>query len=445
MFKIESFLSARLFLAPEKVDDKIFFLSNMSGRLSLYSMGKKGSVPVPLLPPEIAVQNPHLVGNLYRVFPGIKKILIMLDKDGDENYQPMLIPICGGYPDPIISDFFQDTSSNYRFYLVKTFPDKNLAYFTAASHHKPLHITFRLNLKTGEMIKYHESIHGADIDGVNTEHNKFILNEGYTVGDQVLYLWENGESMVLYGTPLGDREPGKTYPLNSIYGCHFVNKDRGILFFTAMFDDRGGLGYLDIQNPKKVHPIKITGIKHHGKGEFNGIRHMKKDRYFAFYNIDGSSWVYEGTFTRKDLVFKLTNVIVGKGKVSNGVLEHLSWEKETDNISLSFSTAISPTQIYRIKKNRDKIQQLTDERVLAIPEKILSRGEDVSFTSFDDLRISARLYFPDENLGFENPRPLIYYIHGGPQSQERPDFSWFSMPLIQYLTLNGFAVFVPIP
>nr|HMN61915.1 alpha/beta fold hydrolase [Anaerolinea sp.] len=40
-------------------------------------------------------------------------------------------------------------------------------------------------------------------------------------------------------------------------------------------------------------------------------------------------------------------------------------------------------------------------------------------------------------------RPVVYYIHGGPQGQERPDFAWFSMPLIQYLTLNGFAVFVP--
>ena len=41
------------------------------------------------------------------------------------------------------------------------------------------------------------------------------------------------------------------------------------------------------------------------------------------------------------------------------------------------------------------------------------------------------------------PYPLVYYIHGGPQSQEIPDFSWFSMPLIQLLTLKGIAVFVP--
>jgi dipeptidyl aminopeptidase/acylaminoacyl peptidase len=38
---------------------------------------------------------------------------------------------------------------------------------------------------------------------------------------------------------------------------------------------------------------------------------------------------------------------------------------------------------------------------------------------------------------------VVYYIHGGPQDQERPDYAWFSMPLIQFLTLQGFAVFVP--
>jgi dipeptidyl aminopeptidase/acylaminoacyl peptidase len=81
--------------------------------------------------------------------------------------------------------------------------------------------------------------------------------------------------------------------------------------------------------------------------------------------------------------------------------------------------------------------------VLGIPQEWLSPGEDASFTSYDGLRTSARLYLPAPALGFAGPRPLVYYIHGGPQGQERPDFTWFSMPLIQYLTLNGFAVFVP--
>jgi dipeptidyl aminopeptidase/acylaminoacyl peptidase len=85
----------------------------------------------------------------------------------------------------------------------------------------------------------------------------------------------------------------------------------------------------------------------------------------------------------------------------------------------------------------------TEERILGIPEAQLSKGEDASFVSFDGTRVSARLYLPAESLGFSGPRPLVYYIHGGPQGQERPDFAWFSMPLIQFLTLRGFAVFVP--
>ena len=56
---------------------------------------------------------------------------------------------------------------------------------------------------------------------------------------------------------------------------------------------------------------------------------------------------------------------------------------------------------------------------------------------------AARLYLPSDPLGHQGARPLVDDVHGGPQSQERPNFAWFSTPLIQALTLNGFAGFVP--
>ncbi len=49
-FPIESLLSARLLLAPRVVGDKVYFLSDFSGVLSLYSMDKTGGIPQPLLP-----------------------------------------------------------------------------------------------------------------------------------------------------------------------------------------------------------------------------------------------------------------------------------------------------------------------------------------------------------------------------------------------------------
>jgi dipeptidyl aminopeptidase/acylaminoacyl peptidase len=81
--------------------------------------------------------------------------------------------------------------------------------------------------------------------------------------------------------------------------------------------------------------------------------------------------------------------------------------------------------------------------VLGIPQEYLSEGEDSSYSSFDGLQIPSRLYLPSPKLNISGPYPLVLWIHGGPQSQEVPDFTWFSMPLIQYLTLNGFAVSVP--
>ena len=53
--RIESFLSARLFMFPQFAGERIYFISNLSGHLSLYVMDYGGSVPEPLLPPNVAL------------------------------------------------------------------------------------------------------------------------------------------------------------------------------------------------------------------------------------------------------------------------------------------------------------------------------------------------------------------------------------------------------
>ena len=75
MTRIESLLSARLFMAPQQAGDRIYFISDLSGRLSLYAMDARagGSVPEPLLPPHIALQNPDLIGGYsFYVFPRLE-------------------------------------------------------------------------------------------------------------------------------------------------------------------------------------------------------------------------------------------------------------------------------------------------------------------------------------------------------------------------------------
>ena len=104
--RIEALLSARLFVEPQLAGERVYFVSNLSGHLSLYSMEVGGGVPVPLLPPRIALQNPELLGgHLFQVLPELDRILVMIDHDGDENYEPFLISLDGGFPEPLADQF----------------------------------------------------------------------------------------------------------------------------------------------------------------------------------------------------------------------------------------------------------------------------------------------------------------------------------------------------
>ena len=440
--RIEALLSARLFQSPQLVGDRITFISNLSGRLSLYAMDYGGSVPEPLLPPHLALQNPHHVPHLFQVYPKLGQILLMLDKDGDEQYQPMFVPLEGGFPEPL----FGDALADYRVQLAHVDEARNVAYFFAESRHEPVNVTFRADLAVRELTPIYKGMYGAYAAGANDDNTQVALIEGYTAGDNVLYLWDaaTGQTRLLNGWPLAERAPGEAVPLTSFGATCFVPSGRGLLLTTSLFEDAYGLGWISLAEPETVARVEVRGAVHDGLGEMENLQHLRGNRYALQYNIDGESWLYEGEFDEDAREMRLDAVICGRGSLRGGVMDSFNYDKAADRFVLSFSTATSPTQIYTVEgASRDIVRQHTRERVLALPQAWLSPGEDASFASHDGLRVSARLYRPSPALGYAGPRPLIYYVHGGPQSQERPDFSWFSMPLIQFLTINGFAVFVP--
>lgn len=478
LFKIESLLAARLFVSPQLVGDRLFFISDLSGRLSLYAMDEGGSVPEPLLPPDLALQNPALVeGESFFVFPKIGQVLVMIDRDGDENYQPMFVPLEGGIPEPVFGERFQ----GQQVLCSHADPEHNLAAFQVDPRTSPLALTFLADLETRELTGLGTSLYLNRFAGHNHDYSKIALFDEYTAGDHILYIWERdtGKRRLLYGVPLEERHEGEAVPLNSIDHCYFTPSGKGLLFFTSLFDDKYGLGYLWLEGPATPRPVEITGTLHSGLGELypkKGLAHLRDNRYLITYNIDGCSFAYEGAFDESALRFRADRQVIGDGQLSRGVLQHLAYEKPSGRYALSFSTATSPSQLYTIDAsqvvhqnetaglpslNRHSlstqngvtspqhhhvgalITQLTRERILGIPQRLFSSSEDASYTSFDGLPVPARLYLPSTELGFEGKRPVVFYVHGGPQSQERPDFTWFSMPLIQFFTLNGLAVFVP--
>ena len=449
-FPMESLLSARRILTPQLVDDRIYFVSDMGGMYSLFAMDKQGSIPEPLLPRGLALQNPHLLGGYnYRVISSLKKILVMVDKDGDENYQPCFIPLSGGVPEPIFGDRYAGQQL-----LCIQYDDKTTtAYFFIDDRKTPNQECIKVDLKTLKVTSYGTSIYGNFCIGYNASHDQVLLGDTYTANDDVLYIWKNGdkERSLLFGTPIEAREKGKEYPLLGLGRCYFIKNDTALIFRTTLHDDKGGIGFLDLAKPTEIHPVKVSGIQHKGIGQLEWIRRIHNNRYLVGFNIDGCSWVYQAILdeTTTPLHVQLKEVLIGNaplaGGVALGIDEALSGDKEEPSVEYitAFTTATSPSQLVLINPQTQQISQLSNERILGIDQKYLAPGEDASFKSFDGLNISARLYLPSTELGYKKPYPLILYVHGGPQGQERPDFTWFSMPLIQYFTLNGFAVFVP--
>jgi len=434
--RIESLLSARLFLSPQWVGEYIYFLSNLSGHISLYKMRLEGGVPQPLLPPNIVLPNPDLLGGApFRVYPSLGKILVMIDQDGDEVYQPYMIPLNGDFPEPLLPERF----AGQRAHCVEADEDANTAVFLCESQTSALQSTFMIHLDTLTVTDIGQSEWGYFPVATSDDKRTIVLAEGYTNGDTVLYLWEHGSIRKFYGTPLSERTPDQDVPLTG-FGYGEI-ENGGLLIASCLFEDSYGLVYFSLTSSGEPQPVTISGALHSGVGEFENATRLLGDRYLVQYNIDGSSWLYEATFDPAALHMTLVRPLVGTGELADGKLEAVHHSRAEDHLALSFSSATSPTQLYTLKDGA--LKRHTDERILGISPDLLSTGEDASFVSHDGLRISARLYLPASAFRYEAPYPLIYYVHGGPQSQERPDFAWFSMPLIQFLTLNGFAVFVP--
>jgi dipeptidyl aminopeptidase/acylaminoacyl peptidase len=439
--RIESLLSARLFVEPQLADDRITFVSNLSGHLSLYAMDARGGVPEPLLPPQIALQNPELVGgHLFHVLSGRGEILVMIDSDGDENYVPYVVPVDGGFPEPLAEEVF----AGGRSHLVDVDDDAEIAYFSVESREQATQTAVRVHLAAGAAESLWQSPYGALVAAWTPDHSRVVLLDGYTMGDVVLYEVVDGSRRMLYGTPFDERNPETEYALSGFRSAYGTASGAGVLLVTSVYDDTGSLAFLDLGRPGELEPVAVDGLAHDGVGELEGLEHLEDDRYSLTYNIDGCSWTYAGAFDETARTFLVERVLVGQGELEGGVLHGIQHDPESGRFVVSFCTATSPTQILVLPaENGGAPAPLTRERALGLAPEALSGGEDASFESHDGRRVSARLYVPSPGLGFDGPRPLVYYVHGGPQSQERPNFAWFSMPLIQILTLEGFAVFVP--
>ncbi|HYO88980.1 MAG TPA: hypothetical protein VER79_10045, partial [Candidatus Limnocylindrales bacterium] len=377
MVRIESFLAARLFLSPQWVGDQLYFISNLSGRLSLYRMPEAGGVPQPLLPPDIALFTPELIGgDPFRVFPALGNIAVMIDDHGNEEYAPYTVPIDGGFPEALLPEVF----AGQRSHMSYSSGIGQFAVFDCESLSESINTTYLVRLDSGMVQQIARSTHGQGAAGVSAAGDKIAVVEGYTVGDDILKVWTKESGLKpLFGTPLEERDDGAQPPLTGFGAAAFTQAGDAILIRTALFDDHYGIGRIALNAPDRIEPITITGLRHTGMGELDAIHPLKDSRYSLTYNIDGAAWLYEARYDDPARTLTVDAVVAGQGTSASGVLAGEDYDSAANRYAFAFSTATSPTQLYT--SDHGSLRQRTNERVLGIPADQLAQGEDASFTA----------------------------------------------------------------
>lgn len=131
---------------------------------------------------------------------------------------------------------------------------------------------------------------------------------------------------------------------------------------------------------------------------------------------------------------------LGGPKLPPGEIENLKFSHDGRNLGFTLN-GTTGRDVYVWDTRNRRLTQWTDSEVGGLDKSAFVAPQLVSYQTFDQdesgrRKIPAYLYKPAGN----GPFPVLVYIHGGPESQFRPNFNAF----IQYLALElKIAVLAP--
>ena len=114
----------------------------------------------------------------------------------------------------------------------------------------------------------------------------------------------------------------------------------------------------------------------------------------------------------------------------------LEFSRDGKALALVVSGAATPADIWIMDVGTGAFRQVTKSPHAGVDLAKLVRPELVRFKAHDGLDLSGWLYKPAAGAA---PFPAVLSFHGGPEGQERPNFS----SLYQALLSRGIAVFAP--
>ncbi len=335
------------------------------------------------------------------------RILLEMDERGNERTQLYLLDAePGAEPEPLVVDprFMHATAHVGR-------EGALLAYATNRRNGRDFDVVARTLPGGEERIVEPGGLCG--VGGVSPDGRWVAVGRvGARAGDNDLYLWEADTGEVVHASP-HDEEAEYFEPV-------WLPDSSGFLAATNEARDTFAIRRYEIESRSWE-----TVVESRWDLECAGDDAGRSLLVLA--NEDGYSRLElrdPGT-----LEFREEVPLPGRGVVAQPV-----FSKDGSLLAFGFARPTEPYDVYLYELDTHALTRLTvsprdvDPATLVEPE--LHR-----FASFDGESIPVYLYEPEG----EGPFPVVVSVHGGPESQARPEFA----PWTQHLVLRGYAVAVP--
>lgn len=217
---------------------------------------------------------------------------------------------------------------------------------------------------------------------------------------------------------------------------NYVVAEKGVANASASFDSNGGIVFVstkdsdinriwryEISNGKLElidSPIDrdVTSIGIFARGKVSVINYRGQ--------LEPKTKIFNGRFGKK------LNLPVASSKIKAAY-----FDKTIHDLGvLEVQEGASPLKYYLVRSGKKSL--IFDSNQSKIPSTQFSKSHSRFIKSFDGTKVPTHFFIPN-GTSAKNKKPVIFWIHGGPENHVDPLYS----PRIQYLVNNGYIVVAP--
>ena len=383
--------------------DKVLFTSNMPGVAQLFVVSSKGGWPN-----QITFYEDRVAYGTWS--PDGQWILFGKDIGGSERTQLFL-------SNPAGEKVIQLTDNNKVIHAFGDWsPDGKKIAFAANERNEAYFDIYVMDLATKEKKMVYQKDGNFAVADWSPDGKSLILEETVTNTNANLHLFDLAAGQATLLTP---------HEGDAVYSNVRFTPDSKTLYLSSDQDR-------DFENLAKIElPNGKLNYLENEKRDVSAMILSDNGRYMAYTaNMEG----YGDLFV-KDMQ---SGKMVPLPKMPRGVVGGISFTKTGDKLVFSFTSSSRNNNVWLYDRPAKTIEQLTFAPMGGIDRTTMVEPTLIKYKSHDGLEIPAFFYLPT-GAKKGDALPVILSVHGGPESQERPDFA----KLYQYFLSRGYAIFAP--